>query len=354
MTDSTSQMLIFLFPQSIHAYSTLSSSPLEYVYCQYCTFNLQMVRTAQLLADTRVTQLVYALDGYLYFTGLSAGGWSIFLTDGRNINSTFADSDLDYWTTPINIAGAPNLFWYAKANPINGDLLEGQWRLSRLPSGKGNTLDALTASMGVSPNGDMYFGGISACCMPGRDFTVENAQTTLRVNCKKAGRYVGDTYILKVDSSFQTTEYWTSLNGPLIQSGGVRKCVGITAASQTVVALFQATGNNLVLTENALQVRLSNGTGDEDAYLVVWPHQQPRMKCASEFLGDLRPFVDPDLAYAPTARSGFSLQQDIPSQTSGGAIAAAVVAVVLVAILVTTGFIFRKRIVSAFRKRFKR
>jgi hypothetical protein len=321
------------------------STPLENLWCLWCSMSLADISSRSLMADSRIVELELSADGKtLFLMGLSAGGNTVFLKNEYNLSLSGPIRGFDEFTSAYQLQGAPHILYYARVDVASRKMERSQLRLTRLPNGYGNTLDPSRASFTVGPKGDIYIAGRSACCIPNRDGELPNMSTILRVNCRRAGPYNGgDAYILHLNANFTVTTFWTTLNsGSGTNSGGGRDGVAIAVDADEAVAVWRAAAGNLTVTSQAPQKSNVNGS---DVYIAIWSHQQGQQNCTEQFLADVLPFVDPDTTYIPpTTVGGSELAQG--SNNSGAIAAAVVVTLLIVAGLVAAGIVFRKRIFS--------
>ncbi|MFN3246521.1 MAG: hypothetical protein ACK42K_07450 [Leptonema sp. (in: bacteria)] len=86
--------------------------------------------------------------------------------------------NIDEFTNIFNTNAAANLMFYAKLEPVTGNIIAGQYRCVRYvyityyyklisirASGRANTVDSQRADLAVNEKGDLYVAGIAACCM---------------------------------------------------------------------------------------------------------------------------------------------------------------------------------------------
>jgi hypothetical protein len=123
-------------------------------------FSASEVTGENLGADTRGERVAIGRDGKVYFAGTINGGTgaSIFARDPKDITSSAGDRTVttDNYNTPTNV-GSIKMTWYGRYAPDTGDLELGQSLLTRLSSGKGNSI-APNALM-ADAQGRLYIGG---------------------------------------------------------------------------------------------------------------------------------------------------------------------------------------------------
>jgi len=203
-----------------------------------------------LCADTRGYRVAIGRDGKLYFAGESAGGNTIYSRDPKNISTALGQDRLpktDMYNNPYNTS-SNHITFYARLNPVDGSLEKGQFLLSRLSSGKGNTI--LPRSIMADTNGRLYVAGISACCSENR-----KDQQLAGIPIKP---YEGDAFLLIVRPDFGARVHWTPFPG-----GGEP---AVSVRNGTAAFVTSSTSGNLN-TYNAIQAAISTGP---DAYIAAW------------------------------------------------------------------------------------
>lgn len=217
---------------------------------------------ANLGADTRGINVVLGRDGLLYFSGSINGGTgaSIFSRDPQNISERLtSDRQIEYdnYNRPTNV-GSVSMAWYGRFNPADGELLLGQSLLTRLSSGRGNSISIL--DMAADVDGRLYVVGQAWASMAERD-SRQVAGVTV------GGYSGGESYLLVVAPDFRTRLVWTPFTAPGESAGG-SPATGV-AVRQGIATLVANLGEDRrTITHNALQ---STHNGSNEAYLVTWP-----------------------------------------------------------------------------------
>ncbi|GAB4212266.1 MAG: hypothetical protein OHK0022_47850 [Roseiflexaceae bacterium] len=228
-------------------------------------WNKSQVGAANICADTRGERVAIGRDGKLYFAGTINGGTgaSIFARDPKNIN-TRLDGSRNVATDSYNNAtntGSVKMTWFGRYSPADGALELGSSLLTRLSSGRGNSIapNAITAD----EQGRVYMAGGTACCLPNRD--------RLTVGGAAVGSYASDeAYIVMFTPDFKTRLHWTPLAGPSPASAGSSPASGIAVRNGIAAAslTFSPAAGRGLITLRPLQGTPGGGT---DGYVVVWP-----------------------------------------------------------------------------------
>jgi hypothetical protein len=216
-------------------------------------------------ADSRGERVAIGDDGLLYFAGYVDGGNSIYGRNPQNISQKLGNTKLiktDAYNDPYNISGAKALAWYGRFNPETGVLARGQFLLTRLSDGKGNSIaiKAITADT----DGVIYAAGEAYASIQDR--------AARQVAGVTVGDYAGgEPFVLVVNPALTKRLYWSPFAAPG-QNGGGSPASGIGVGGYGVVAVgvtlkTDNAGKGLI-TVNPLQG--TPGGGDSDAYVAVW------------------------------------------------------------------------------------
>lgn len=208
-------------------------------------------------ADTRGLRVAIGRDNLLYFAGESAGGNSIYRYNPTNLSAAAPNVRYDAYTDPYNTK-SNHITYFARMVPATGQILAGQFLLSRLSAGGGNTINprAITAD----ERGTVYVGGASAASIANRN------PVNLSINGQAIGPYSGgDGFLAIIAPDFRSRRIWTTWTG-----------VNTTAAGSTItgVAAFQgaaatiSTSNGNMITVNPLQ---TSNRGSSDIFFSVFP-----------------------------------------------------------------------------------
>ncbi len=235
-------------------------------------FSASDTKNANKGADTRGERIVVGNDGLLYFAGSINGGTgaSIFSRDPKDINQTVGDKTVttDEYNNPFNI-GSVKMTWYGRYSPASGDLILGQSLLTRLSSGKGNSIVA--KALDADENGRLYVAGNKSADLENRE--------QRQINGNPVGNYEGsEGFLLIVSPDFQQRIVWT----PFARSGfsaggspanGVAVRNGLAAVGLTHNdAEGDPAKRRLITTGSPLQAEPpAPSQEDSDGYLVVWP-----------------------------------------------------------------------------------
>jgi hypothetical protein len=215
--------------------------------------HLQSFTTESSCADSRITRVKIGLDKKLYFAGTSDGGNSIFRIHPRDLKLRNTVIKGDPFTDTYGMKGAKKLTFFARMNPTKGDVEQGQFYVTRLSDGSGNSI--APSDITASSNGTVYLVGSAVAFFAGRDKQV--------INGKAIGAYQGsDGYVLAVPSTFKGRLLMSSPHGGCNMTLNAI-ALGSTSASAVGTA---NTGCKAVLArawQNALG-------GDKDAYVGAW------------------------------------------------------------------------------------
>lgn len=204
-------------------------------------------------ADTRGIRVSMGRDGKLYFTGESAGGNSIYRYSPQDLRVGAPNVKGDKYTDPYNTA-SNHVTYYARMDPATGANMAGQFLLSRLDSGKGNTIRPLAIT--ADEAGRVYVGGVSAYQIENRSGLVLDGQTL--------PAYAGDdAWVLIVSPDLKTRLLWAVWN-----AGGKGEVRGL-AAGGGVAALSARVNAGPMHLNNAVQSDAPAGGGP--GLVSVWP-----------------------------------------------------------------------------------
>lgn len=223
-------------------------------------FSASAIFAEGLGADTRGRRVALGRDGKLYVAGTSNGGTgaSIFSRDPHDVTQSLDGAryvTTDAYTTPYNV-GSKTLTWYGRYDPIDGELERGQPLLTRLSSGKGNSI-APHAIM-ADEQGYVYLAGEAYASIAERD-----RRTVAGV---PVGPYSGgEGFLLIVTPDLSERLIWTPFSGP--EGAGGAPVVSVSARGG-VAALGITLDEGALITHNALQPQPATLP---DAYLVAWP-----------------------------------------------------------------------------------
>jgi hypothetical protein len=221
---------------------------------------------AGLTADSEGRRLALGADGLLYFAGFTDGGHSIFGRDPADVSRALSRSELikfDTYNDPSNLSGARSLAWYGRFDPANGALLRGQWLLTRLSDGKGNSITI--RGLAAAADGALLIVGDAACCLPNRG--------AMQLFDQTLGNYeAGEPFLLLVNPEFTQRRLWTALAAPGATAGSSPAiAAAITSDRLALVARFTPNVANtraLITTGNpAFPLRI----GGHDGYYLVMP-----------------------------------------------------------------------------------
>lgn len=196
-------------------------------------------QAANSLADTDGRRVLRAADGGLYVAARTDGGNNVFRFQPQNLAQNAPNVGFDAYNQTFQLSGAPSLGYYARLDPATGALVRGQYVLSRLANGNGNSvgIDALA----VAADGALVVGGQAFASLANR--------AALTVAGQTIGAYSGsDPYLLAVPPDFASRRYW---HPPVGESGrGLTRAVasrgGVTAM------LVEATQGRMITLDPAI------------------------------------------------------------------------------------------------------
>ncbi|MEM7054947.1 MAG: hypothetical protein AAF446_10425 [Pseudomonadota bacterium] len=188
------------------------------------------------IADTRGRILRRTDQGTLWFGGSANGGQNAFQVDPLNPNMNALLNSFDQYNQPFNL-GSVNIAFYGQLDPETGALINGQFQLARLSSGRGNTVRI--NALDVDNAGSLHVGGTSFASMANRDSLSVQGQTV----APYAGR---DPSLMVVPDDLGSRTYWTSF----IDANGQGDVIAVAAAGDQYAFLIENVQGTM-LTVNA-------------------------------------------------------------------------------------------------------
>ncbi len=207
-------------------------------------------------ADSRGIRLAMGRDNRLYLAAESAGGNSIFRYNPKNLSLNAPNVKYDAYTDPYNTK-SNHITYYTRLVPATGEILAGQFVLSRLSSGGGNTIRprAITAD----ELGNVYIGGASAAAIANR------SPVNLTISGQPIGAYSGgDGFLFVAAPDLKSRRIWTTWTGSTSGSTATVMGVGVFQNSAAIVS----TSNGSAITVNPLQ---TTNRGGSDIFFSVFP-----------------------------------------------------------------------------------
>jgi hypothetical protein len=204
------------------------------------------------MADTRGMLVTTTNDGYIYFTGESAGGNSIFRYDGKTLTNA-KGVQYDKYTHAYQTS-ANHITYFARMDK-DGLVQRGQFILPRLSSGNGNTIRP--NALYVDEDDRVYIGGVSAYSIDTTGGNIVDGKRT-----SPAGGFVFISNALftarQLWTTFSTEEYAATVNG-------VAGSKGISAIAST------AQKGTLITTNNAQQsAAVAISQVNTEGHLAIW------------------------------------------------------------------------------------
>jgi hypothetical protein len=218
-------------------------------------------------ADTEGKRIAIGRDGLLYFAATINGGTgaSIFSRDPLDLSQSAGDRTVktDNYNNPTNV-GSISMTWYGRYNPADGSLLLGQSLLTRLSSGRGNSI-APRAIM-ADEQGRVFVAGQMFCCIANRD--------ALQIAGQPVGGYQsGEPFFLAVQPDFEQRIVWTPFTAAGGE-GGSSPAVGVSARDGNAAVAIDVDAGKSLITHNALQ---SLPTGGTEGYVAAWRYAAPAL-----------------------------------------------------------------------------
>jgi hypothetical protein len=229
------------------------------------------------MADGRLYRVVIGGDGKLAVLGESAGGNSLFRSNGKDVTTKCLTKKAEYslpvnsnkcrlvstdsHNTPYNTA-SNHILYYAKLNSDTGEVTAGQFTLGRLPNTKGNTVRAKDGSLAVDSSGNIHIGGISAYGIAARDSN--------KVAGQAVAPYAGsDMYLLTVSADLEERIRWTPFaKNP--KGGGTLNALAIDPKSGNVALFGSVEFGSMITTDGIALNRFNPETGSvQDAYFAI-------------------------------------------------------------------------------------
>lgn len=224
-------------------------------------FSASAVSGQGLGADSRGLLVVMGRDGYLYFAGRTDGGNNLFNRDPHDVTVSLPGNILiktDRFNNPYQLSGTINFGFYGRFNPTTGDILKGQFMLTRLSNGNGNSIQA--HGMMADQNGRLYLAGQTYASLENR--------SARQVAGIAVGPYSGgEPFLLIISPDFTTRIIWTPFAGS--NGAGGSPAFGVSVRNgKAAVTISLRDGSDNLITFNALQPAKG---GNAEAYLAVWP-----------------------------------------------------------------------------------
>ncbi len=224
-------------------------------------FDASALKAAGLTADAEGLRVAMGRDGWLYFAGNADGGNAIFARDPQDVSRRLSATELiktDAYNDPYNLSGAKALAWYGRFAPATGSIDRGQWLLTRLSSGKGNSIriHGLTAMAGGCP------------VISGEAYASIERRSERRVAGITVGPYAGgEPFVLTLSPDWRTRTRWSPLTAPDATGGAGSSPASAIATRDGQVVLGLTLNNGALVTHSAQQV--TPGTLAE-GYLAAW------------------------------------------------------------------------------------
>jgi hypothetical protein len=225
------------------------------------------VKGASLAADSEGRRVTIGRDGKLYFAAWTDGGNAIYGRDPRDLSRRLGGQELikfDNYNDPFNISGAKSLAWYGRFEPDSGALLRGQWLLTRLNDGKGNSISI--RAIDAAEDGTLLLAGDSAYAIKGR--------VGMQLGGVTLGDYEsGEPFFMVMSPDLTARRLWTALAAPGTSAGssalrGAAIRAGVLVAGGTLSQRASAPPRALFTSADAPQPALVGGA---EGYLLTMP-----------------------------------------------------------------------------------
>ena len=212
-------------------------------------------------ADTRGYRLEMGGDDQLYFAGETAGGNSIFRFQPGQLDANAPNVATDQYNTAFNTA-SNHITYFARLDPLNGRIDAGSFLLSRLSSGRGNTIRP--RAIAADASGRLYVAGVSAASIQNR--------ASLRLNGQTLADYAGgDAYFLVVSADLRTRLQWNVLSDG---GTGEIRAIGVNGNTLVMAARVDSsstTSGKSLFSTNGAQ---SSFAGAKAGHFAVFPSWQ--------------------------------------------------------------------------------
>lgn len=209
-------------------------------------------------SDTR-GQVLHLAGDTLHFAGSSAGGVPVYLRNPQDLTSNANNIGFDAYNQTFNLAG-PTFSYYANLDPSDGSLRRGQFLLTRLGNGQGNSISVL--GMHLDSTGQLHLGGRAFASMANR--------STLQVAGQSVGPYSGgDPHLLVVPADFSSRVQWTSF----VAVNGRGSVVAIASRSGREAFLIESNQGSLLTPDGLITASDLNfaASGSQPAgWLGLW------------------------------------------------------------------------------------
>ncbi|BAY82260.1 hypothetical protein NIES267_17390 [Calothrix parasitica NIES-267] len=216
-------------------------------------FSATDIQSENVMADTRGVRVAIGRDGKLYASYKINGGTgsSILASDPNDLSEKLGNDrkiETDNYNRPTNV-GSISMVWYGRYDPKTGELIKGQSLLSRLNSGKGNSVEV--ESITATEDGTVILAGSTGARIANRDSQTIEGETV--------SEYTGfEGYIAIVSPDLEQRISWT----PITDGKGA---VAASRNGKTaVVTTTDFAGEQI--THNAVQ---NTAGGKNDGYLLV-------------------------------------------------------------------------------------
>lgn len=222
-------------------------------------WNHDQVGASSDCADSTGLALAMGRDGKLYYAGKSDGGNTVHQKDPRDLAKKAPNVGFDAYNQPFGLSGANAIGYYARFNPGDGVIEQGQFILTRKGDNGGNA--AVPSVITADDKGNVFVGGSSA-------FQIENHDAK-KIDGQAVGPYASfEAFALIASPDLSKRLTWT-----VFTRTGPADAKAMAAADGIVVfGAEQSEGQMMkggLITVEALQEKPAGG--GSEAFLSVWP-----------------------------------------------------------------------------------
>jgi len=213
-------------------------------------------------ADSRIQRLVIGRDGGLYMGGYIHGGDYVWHHDPHDVTKRVKkDVGYDSYTVAANMGKGIDQSYFAKFDPVTGDILQGQVLLTRRnENGSGVPAQIQIRGMQADEKGNLYLSGYCEKYIKDRD--------KQQVAGVRVGEYFKpEPFVLVVSPDFKKREVWTVFAKEKCEAASW----GLSVRNGVAALVAEVYEGTLITTENAL---LKDPPAPRCGYLVAWTYEK--------------------------------------------------------------------------------